>query len=166
MALETLKVGDILHCSGNRVLSKLIKKFTKSKFSHTALFIEIWGQPYIIDAQKDGVNVRPFEEWKKEYNYNFIVHRPVNPIDEKEFSIRALSKVGHTAYDIEGLVFKHPWQILTGTWKEKGDKSEQMFCSEFVAWVYNVETSYRMSPQDVYEWCKENDFITVYNHGI
>lgn len=60
-----LKTGDILHCSGKKLLSRLIKKATKSKFSHSAVFIEIWGQPYILDAQIDGVNVRPLNDWLK-----------------------------------------------------------------------------------------------------
>jgi len=38
-----LKTGDILNCTGKKLLSKIIKMFTKSRFSHTAIFIEIWG---------------------------------------------------------------------------------------------------------------------------
>jgi hypothetical protein len=155
-----LKTGDILHCTGKKLLSKIIRKVTKSKFSHTALFIEIWGQPYIIDAQKDGVNVRPFDAWKDMYGYDFEVSRPES-IDEKELSMRALTRVGHTGYDIEGLIFKQPIELLTGKWKIKKNEQERMYCSEFVAWVYGVEKSYRMSPQDVYEWCKMNHFNEV-----
>jgi hypothetical protein len=81
--MKKLVTGDILHCTGKRPLSKLIRFFTKSKFSHTALFIRIWDQPYVIDAQKDGVNVRPWEEWIKEYDYSFIVSRS-SLCDEKE----------------------------------------------------------------------------------
>jgi hypothetical protein len=156
-----LKTGDILHCSGKRLLSKIIKKLTRSKFSHSALFIEIWGQPYVIDAQSDGVNVRPFDEWLKKYDYNFIVHRFSGELDRMALSKRAMTKVGHTGYDIEGLVIKQPIKILTGTWKEKGDTTERMYCSEYVAWVYGVEKSYRMSPEDLYLWCKLNQFHEI-----
>lgn len=156
-----LKTGDILHCSGNRLLSKIIKRFTKSKFSHSALFIEIWGQPYIIDAQKDGVNVRPWVEWCNEYNYSIHVHRSPNVIDYVEMSKRAMTKVGHTAYDIESLLIKHPWQLITGQWNRDRNEDDKMFCSEYVAWVYAVERSYRMSPQDLFQWCTANSFITI-----
>ena len=153
-----LKTGDILHCSGKRIISKLIKKFTKSEFSHSALFIEIWGQPYIIDAQKDGVNVRPLHEWQEMYNYDILVHRSSDLVNEKTFAQRALTKVGHTAYDFEGLVLRQPVELLTGKWVEKGDTTKRMYCSEYVAWVYGIEKAYRFSPQDLYEWCKNNYF--------
>lgn len=156
-----LKTGDILHCSGKRLLSRLIKKFTKSKFSHSALFIEIWGQPYIIDAQKDGVNVRPWNDWCDTYNYNIEAQRSPNVIDYVEFSKRAMTKVGHTAYDIEGLVLKQPIELLTGQWNRKKNEDDKMYCSEYVAWVYAVEKSYRMSPEDLYQWCLSNSFITI-----
>lgn len=156
-----LKTGDILHCSGKRLLSKLIKKFTRSRFSHSALFIEIWGQAYIIDAQADGVNVRPFDEWKNKYDYSFVVNRSSSEFDSIALSKRAMTKVGNTAYDLEGLLIRQPFQLLTGKWKEKGDTAEKMYCSEFVAWVYGVEKSYRMSPEDLYLWCNLNNFYEV-----
>lgn len=156
-----LKTGDILHCSGKRLLSRLIKKFTRSKFSHSALFIEIWGQPYVIDAQADGVNVRPFDEWQKKYNYDIIVNRFSGELDREALSKRAMTKVGHTGYDIEGLIIRQPHKLITGEWKEKGDTTERMYCSEYVAWVYGVEKSYRMSPEDLYLWCKLNQFHEI-----
>lgn len=159
--VELLRTGDILHCSGKRLLSRLIKKFTRSKFSHTALFIEIWGQPYVIDAQADGVNVRPFYEWNKKYDYDIVAHRFSGELDRIALSKRALTKVGHTGYDIEGLLIRQPHKLITGKWKEKGDMSERMYCSEYVAWVYGVEKAYRMSPEDVYLWCILNNFQEV-----
>jgi uncharacterized protein YycO len=157
---KNLKPGDILHCSGSRTISKLIKFFTKSKFSHTALYLEIWGQPYVIDAQKDGVNVRPIEDWKKKYNYSYTVSRDesLNDDQKKELCKRALSKTGHTAYDIESLLLRQPWKLITGKWKEAGDKQEKMYCSEFVAWVYQVPDYYKMSPEDLYDWCERHSF--------
>lgn len=157
-----LKTGDILHCAGKKWLSKVIRRLTKSKFSHTALFLEIWGQPYIIDAQKDGVNVRPWNEWQAIYNYDFVVHRALEgTVDDVALSKRAMTKVGHTAYDIEGLIFRQPWELLTGNWNPKKNEGDKMYCSEYVAWVYGVEKSYRMSPEDVYQWCISSNFVEV-----
>ena len=157
----SLKTGDILHCSGKKLLSRLIKKATKSKFSHSAVFIEIWGQPYIIDAQKDGVNVRPLNDWLEKYNYNITVHRSSNLVNEKTFAQRALTKVGHTAYDFESLLIRQPIELLTGKWVEKGDTTKAMYCSEYIAWIYGVEKAYKFSPQDLYEWCKANFFYEI-----
>jgi uncharacterized protein YycO len=156
-----MKTGDILHCSGKRWISRAIKWFTKSKFSHTALFIEIWGQPYIIDAQRDGVNVRPLDAWKEKYDYDIVVHRSPSELDSVELSKRAMTKVGHTAYDLEGLLLRQPWKLITGSWKVKENEDERMYCSEYVAWVYTVEKSYHMSPEAVYQWCKQNQFYEV-----
>ena len=157
---KILKPGDILHCTGTRLISKLIKKFTKSEFSHTALYLEIWGQPYVIDAQKDGVNVRPFEEWVKKYNYSYTISRSESLNDDqiKEICKRALSKTGHTAYDIESLILRQPWKLLTGKWKEVGNTEEKMYCSEFVAWVYQIPNYFKMSPEDLYNWCTRHSF--------
>jgi uncharacterized protein YycO len=157
----SLKTGDILHCSGKKLLSRLIKKATKSKFSHSAVFIEIWGQPYILDAQIDGVNVRPLNDWLEKYNYNIIVHRSSNLVNEKTFAQRALTKVGHTAYDFESLLIRQPIELLTGKWVEKGDTTKAMYCSEYIAWIYGVEKAYKFSPQDLYEWCKANFFYEI-----
>ena len=156
-----LKTGDILHCSGKRLVSRLIKKFTKSQFSHTALFIEIWGQPYVIDAQKDGVNLRPWDAWQEEYDYDIIVSRSSSEFDSIAFSKRALTKVGNTAYDFEGLLLRHPWQLLTGRWDQKRDPYERMTCSEYVMWAFGVEKAYRISPEAVYRWCILNRFTVV-----
>ena len=157
----SLKTGDILHCSGKKLLSRLIKKATKSKFSHSAVFIEIWGQPYVLDAQKDGVNVRPLNDWLEKYNYNITVHRSSNLVNEKTFAQRALTKVGHTAYDFESLLIRQPIELLTGKWVEKGDTTKAMYCSEYIAWIYGVEKAYKFSPQDLYEWCKANFFYEI-----
>jgi uncharacterized protein YycO len=161
MNATALKTGDILHCSGKKLLSRLIKRATKSKFSHSAVFIEIWGQPYVIDAQKDGVNVRPWNEWLEKYNYNIVVNRSSDIVNEKTFAQRALTKVGHTAYDFEGLLLRQPVELVTGEWVEKGDTTRAMYCSEYVAWVYGVEKAYRFSPQDLYDWCKANFFYEI-----
>lgn len=157
-----LKTGDILHCTGTRLVSKLIMKFTRSKFSHTAMFIEIWGQAYVIDAQKDGVNVRPFDVWKNKYGYVFEVHRLENEPDYKALAIRSLTKVGNTSYDFESLILKHPFRLITNSfWKVDKNEYNRMTCSEYVAWVYGAERAYRLSPEDLYNWCLINNFTKV-----
>lgn len=160
--METkLKTGDILHCSSNRMISKLIRKFTKSKFSHSALFIDIEGTSYIIDAQKDGVNLRLFSKWKDIYKYDFVVHRSQTLFNEDIIKNRALSKSGTTAYDFEGLLIKQPVELATGKWRKEKCEECQMYCSEFVAWVWKADLSYRMSPQDLFEWCVKHNFTEV-----
>ena len=155
------KTGDIFHCTGNGLIAKAIMKATKSKVSHSALFIEIWGKPYIIDAQKDGVNLRPFDEWVKMYNYKYVVHRYPNDFNRKEFALKAMTKIGNTAYDFEGLLIKQPIELLTGKYRRKGNEENKMYCSEYVAWCYGINESYRMSPEDLLQWCNKSKFIEI-----
>lgn len=156
------KTGDVFLCTGKSFLSRAIMRVTKSKRSHVALFIEIWGQPYVIDAQKNGVNPKPLKEWQEEYDYNFDVLRPPVEMvqDEKQFSIRAFSKVGLTAYDFMSLIIRHPLRALGNRWKEKRPY-DRMTCSEYVVWVFGAERAYRMHPGEVEEWCLQNNFTKI-----
>lgn len=161
MRIELIQTGDILHCRGRRMISKLIMRFTKSKWSHTALAIRISGDLFIIDAQKDGVNLRPFSAWHKEYQYEFLVHRSTSQIFPNTLQQRALSKVGHTAYDFVSLIARQPIELVTGKWKENKDPERKMYCSEYVAWVYSHPHYFSMSPEDVYRWCLDLEFKEI-----
>jgi len=155
--LEELETGDILHCSSDRLIGKLIRKFTKSTFSHSAIFISIWGCPYVIEAQNNGVNVKPWDEWIKKYDYKFVVTR--NPLlnNETQFAVNAMTKVGLTAYDFEGLLLRQPWYLITGKWRNRGNKeSNKMYCSEYVAWAHGIEDYFKMSPESLWEFSKNN----------
>ena len=60
-----IQKGDILNCYKNSLLSRVIRNVTKSRYNHTALVLEIWGQLYIIDSQGKGTNLIKLEAWKK-----------------------------------------------------------------------------------------------------
>ena len=161
MQPTNLKPGDILFCTGDRFLSKSIMWATDSEFSHVALYVEVWGIPFVIDAQKDGIQFRMYENWQREYNYKVRAFRAPYKIDPKAISMRAGTKAGFTGYDMVSLLLRHPIALLTGSWQEKKDVEDKMTCSEFVAWVYAIHRSYRMSPQDLYEWALLNKFIEI-----
>jgi len=162
-SISELRTGDILHCSSDGFIGKAIKWFTKSEFSHTAVVVECWGQIYVVDAQKDGVNPRPLDAWLEKYQYDIIVARKnTGPRDPKAFSIRAFTKVGHTGYDFASLIFRHPWAIITGQWMKSDKSKHRMVCSEFVAWLFNIEFSFRITPKVMHTYTLEHDF-THYN---
>jgi hypothetical protein len=153
-----MRTGDILHCRGNSWISKTIMWFTNSKVSHSALFISVWGNDYILDSQKDGTNLRPFDEWVKKYNYSFTVTE-MNIIDENIFAVKVMSKCGCTSYDFELLVLRHPisivWGKLTGkefTPKQKKNEDKRMVCSEFVAWAHGLDNPERYTPEKLYQY--------------
>jgi hypothetical protein len=148
-----LRTGDILHCKSKGLISFLISFFTKSDITHTALFISVWGEPFIIDAQKDGVNLRPFDEWLKKYNYTYIVSRPIG-IEEKSLAFKAMKKLGITGYDYVSLLLKYPIHFIFKKWLKNSE--QKMYCSEYVAWVLDIENYERLSPVDLYDYCKNN----------
>lgn len=155
-----IQTGDILLCRGKKPLSKAIMVCTKSQFSHAATAIWINDKLFIIDAQRDGVNIRPYEAWLEKYKYDILIFR--NPkLDDDLFQDRALSKIGITAYDFEGTFIRQPIELLTGIWKKRKDEDRRMYCSEYVAWTNRIPEFYSMSPEDLYQYCLINKFKEV-----
>jgi hypothetical protein len=151
MQLET---GDILFCFSDSFMSKAIRWSTSGTYSHTALFIVIDDLPFIIDAQADGVNLRPFKEWQKKYQYKWKAYR--DPELRSTFAAhrvrrRSLEKVGVTAYDFTSLFLRHPLRIITGKWNKESNPEQTMYCSEYVAWVHDIHMGYQLTPQDLYD---------------
>lgn len=148
-----LKTGDVLHCRGKRLLSRLIMWTTKSKWSHTAIFIEIWGQPFILEAQREGVRPINYYEWLKKYGYYFEVSRnEYLMVNDHDWSLHAMSKSGVAGYDFVSLLIRQPIHLLTGKWKKQKVEDDRMYCSEYAMWCHYVTKSYRMTPQHVYEY--------------
>ncbi|MBN1989007.1 MAG: hypothetical protein JW783_06425 [Bacteroidales bacterium] len=156
LSKELLQSGDVLHCTADRLLSRIIRTFTKGRVNHTALAIEVWDELFIIDAQKDGINLRPIDEWNRKYTYSYRVHRP------KEFTteirIKAVSKIGSTPYDFLSLIVWQPIYILTGKWHGRGKKNagKRMYCSEYIAWLFDFDYWWQLSPQAVYNLMEED----------
>lgn len=151
MKLET---GDILHCNRKGILSFLIRKATKSNFNHSAIVVEIWGQIYIIDSQRDGTDLRPFDVWTKKYKYTYKISRNIF-VNRDEFAKRALSRVD-TGYDFTSLLIRKPLHLIFGRWKKKEDETKRFYCSEFAAWCHKIERSDIMTPNDLYNYCQEH----------
>jgi len=149
--------GDILHCQGKSLISKGIRLFTGSTITHSAIYFLIDGVPFIMDAQKDGVNLRPFKEWMKKYNYDIIAtpwiwaHNPYS---------RALQKSGVTGYDFRLFLFRYPSKIVKSIFTRKdvelkrvSKENEKLICSEFIAWVIGLENPQNYTPKDLFIFC-------------
>lgn len=151
-----LKSGDVLHCTSDSWLQRKIQWFTKSRIGHTALVIEIWGELFIIDSQKDGTNLRPIHEWNAMYNYRYTISRPHEFTDELRH--RAMLQIGSTPYDFASLLIWQPLYILTGKWKGKTEEEamQRMYCSEYVAWVFDLPYWWKLSPEKVYQYMVAN----------
>lgn len=147
-----LQNGDVLHCTSQGFIAKAIRLFTRSRVNHTALVIEIWNELFIIDSQANGTNLRPIKEWNKKYNYSYVIDRPNRfAVAQRE---KAVSVIGTTPYDFKSLLWYQPVYILTGRWRGKrhDEAIERLYCSEYIAWVFDMPQWWKASPQAVKEW--------------
>ena len=154
--MKQIKDGDILHCKSNSVLSKLIRYFTKGRYSHTALVISLEGILFIVDSQHDGTRIRTFEAWKNTYNYKYKISRPLDP---KQKLLQEVKEYINTSYGY-GDMLRHLFLSYTGIWLGSKRESKHLICSEFVMRIYGMKDAYRANPTDAYIWCLENDFKT------
>lgn len=152
-----LQNGDILHCSGNKLLSGIIKHVTNSVFSHTALVLEINGMIFICDSQKDGTRIRSISKWEKDHNYKYVVSRPIN---EPKDLINKVEPYLNSRYGFIDLV-RHLIYRYTKIWLGSRREDKNLVCSEFVMRVYGAKDAYKKTPQDAYTWCLFNDFILI-----
>ncbi len=162
--------GDVLLCRRNSFLSRAILFFQKirkkhTRWTHVAQCVDIWGETYIVDAQKNGVNPRPFKEWMKEFGYDFQIVRPKSQFFRSPtFYKIALSKVGSTKYDFASLLLWQPLYIITGKWrgKQHNRATGRMYCSEYIGWLHSMPEWWKMSPQDVADWMKKSiDYVLI-----
>ena len=163
---KQLKAGDVLHCTGSSFLAKAIQIFSRSRINHSAVILSFWGVLFVMDAQARGVNPMKLSDWMKKHKYDFIISRPVaESFDLVKFSKRCMSRSGITPYDYPSLFFFQLRYQLTGKWKGKTEvqAEKRMYCSEFVAWAYELPEWWKLSPEDVFKAMLIScDFNTVY----
>jgi hypothetical protein len=167
-----LKAGDIICCSTPfsikspiSWLSAAIRKVSKSDWSHCAVAVSVWGRTFVSEALATGIVLRPLEEWPR--GCNVCVMRPKEAINEKDWCIRALSKVGHTGYDYGSLFWYQLIYQLTGHWvgrtaaSKKAD--QKLYCSEYAGWLYKEQFPewWRMSPSQIQSNSKGFDYAFI-----
>jgi len=172
MIKEKIQNLDILMCHNSSWISKTIRLVTKSRVSHNALAIRIEKELFIIDAQRRGVNVTSFNQWHKKYKYNFYIYRPINfspPLEKERIYQKAIESIGIKKYDFISLLIWQPIYLLTGVWNRTNQKRQKnrFYCSEFIAYCFEIPDGYKMSPEMLKEYLKINtDFISIYPMGV
>jgi len=151
-----MKTGDIIACKGNRLLSKLIMKFTNSKYSHVSVAVNINGDVYIAEMQKEGCILIAYDNWQKKYNYTYEVYEPFDRVRLSEI----LSVSGVVRYDRVSLLIRQPIKIIREkifgkklTLDKHKDETSKMTCSEYVAWLYRFDNFQDYTPDDVVKEC-------------
>lgn len=164
---SNLKTGDVLHCQGHKLLARTIRKVIKSRLSHTAIVIRMEGRLFVADSQREGVNLRSFDEWQRKYKYKFFVSRfgcSSSIIEEKFMRERMFKTLGIIKYDYASLLIHQPIYLLTGKWPRKKPHKEnkRFYCSQFVAYVLGIENSHLFSPQDLLVELRKKDCYHEY----
>jgi len=154
-----MKHGDILICRRKSFLSRLIRKVTKSEWSHTAMALDIWGQTCIIEMQSKGIELIPIDDWRDKWGYEFIVFRSETEPNTKELGKKALSVVGKKIkYDYFTFIFRIPYKLITKKYKYKGEEIEtkRMICSQLTGWLRDLPNWHKMTPESQFDYLKKN----------
>lgn len=158
MTINQYRTGDIAHCIGHGFVAKGISFATNSKITHSAIFVNLDNLIFVVEMQKDGCHILPYENWVKKYGYDFIVTRPNKSISRKLI----LSLVGLRGYNFSLLALKFPikliYHAITGEKYDiklkKSDKGK-MVCSQLVAKLNKWQDSEDYTPEDVFMKCLE-----------
>lgn len=143
--LQTAASGDILICSGDYMMSKLIQTFTDSPFNHVGF---IWvpepGRALVFEAMWDELKITPLEHYLENYEnsgsgYEGILYLGrYQPPPDTEQELKpmldyALATIGRE-YDKESLLkigLTKLFRIST-----ENDNDKEMICSEYVGNIF------------------------------
>jgi hypothetical protein len=141
--INVLKTGDIFLCSGNYLVSQLIKEVSTSMFSHVGIIVK-WGEHILLmeSVEDDGVRIVPldhylynYENSNQKYNGSLYVarHNLLANLNNEDENIKTLTKTGlnllNRSYD-KNEIARIIARIGLGMGKHK-DNNEYI-CSEFV----------------------------------
>jgi hypothetical protein len=130
-----IRSGDILLCSGNSTFSKLIKRFTGSKWSHVGLIVwweEIDTIMVLESIESIGVRTVPLFKYIKEYEGDIAIlrhdeysHEMVNKMKK-----HAMSLMGHQydAAEIARIIAR----IVSSEERYTPPHDNTYICSEYV----------------------------------
>jgi len=160
MNINNIKTGDVFLSATESWLGRIIRKITKSQWSHTGIFVWLWGELFVIEAESHGIQLLKWSDEKynngEPKNRKLLYLTPKVKLNEKEIAMTLLPYVGTRDYDYIALLEQIVYQY-TGKWlgkKQKGDN--KFYCSEFVAFIYNKINSehypmwWSISPGEIY----------------
>lgn len=139
-ARDKIQTGDILFCSGEYSMSKLIRHFSNSRFSHVG-FVFKWNRRVMLveSVEDDGVRAVPlshylydYENSGRQYEGLLYIGRHKNiPSDETTINemIGRAADLLNRAYDRDEIA-KIALRVATGFGRSTPD--DEYICSEFV----------------------------------
>lgn len=132
-----LKTGDIILSyvkttkNPSTWISTVIRKISNQNWSHVSIVVSCWDTLFFIEALPGGVKMTPLKEHPKDLS--IMVMRPNFDFNERDIAIKAMSKIGHTDYDMASVLWFQFLKQITKKWygntsaSTKTDKS--MYCS-------------------------------------
>lgn len=141
---RSIKTGDIFLCSGDYCISRLIKYFSDSMFSHVA-FVFYWNERIMVfeSVEDDGVRIVPlsqyldnYENSKKPYKGRLFLARHKTDISQLAINNMLGEAVNllNRNYGMVDIV-KIAWRIIIGSGEH--DPDDEYICSEFVDKCFN-----------------------------
>ena len=141
-----IKSGDILLCSGNGLFPKMIKKFTRSKWSHVGFIIRVDSIDRIMvleSVENIGVRCVPLSSYFNDYNgsgkpyngeVNIARHNEMHEINITNLSQHAVDLLGHRYDTLEILrIFYRLALPFFFKGHESLNKTDDVYiCSEYV----------------------------------
>jgi hypothetical protein len=164
-----LHTGDILVCRGKAVVSKGISSATGEWSTHTANVHIIENDVTITDGQKEGAFPRLYDNWIKEFDYDFKVYRSTRTHSQEAFDkfSKALRQMWGKDYAFAHLTVGF-WRKLLGgkEVKEKYLLDGKVICTEITMRAlthlgYGVENPHNFTPADVEKYLIEKQFKLV-----
>jgi uncharacterized protein YycO len=137
-----IKDGDILLYKGSGFFSDLIKRFTKSEYSHAGVVSWWHNRLMVLEAVGRGVVATPISENISKYHGEVIwcVYRVGIPYDTR-ISMLYWAQLQLGKEYSEWKLVKFGLKILFKRKLDQDDrwrKSNKLFCSQYVSQMYNV----------------------------
>lgn len=159
---KTLKTGDVILTHGTSFLARAIRYFTRSEFNHAILVVEIWGDKFLLEAQKEGLVINTIPESLTNKQFKILrakTYADGLPVEKaKELAMFVMPMVGKHRYDFGSLLVAQPIKQIFNVWvgRRNAKASKRLYCSEFIALVYNRMFKffpywYETTPKDLNE---------------
>ena len=157
-----MQTGDVILISNKGFIAYLIKKVTRSKFSHVEVALTSHSSSELVGAHWSGIRMTPITSIKGQY-VCILRHKKwwqieFNEMYNEYYTDIIKSKIG-VKYDFFSLLVQIYYQTFHKWVGRKSNADKKFYCSEFAAYVNGVRNFYELSPQGLYE---HPDFEVIY----
>lgn len=148
-----MQTGDIILINSRGLIPSAIRFITKSKFNHVEVVERVNDGFVLVGATFKGVNYKSIDTIKGKF-ICILRHKKwsqlkFNEIHEQIITDKIKSKVG-TKYDFISLFTQLYYQKYHKWLGDKNNADKKLYCSEFGAWLNDIDNYYELSPQDLY----------------